>query len=140
VFSGKVDSHLPPDPPPPPTRSSTPASEEAAFSAFASRYGKVYNSAAERSLRKKIFTAQSRHIAAQNAKYAAGQSTHFLAANHFSDLSADEWRGLTQGRKPRSSPRAPAPELAPEMLSALAALPSSINWTAGVGGIVSTLP
>ena len=140
---------LPPQRPPPPSprpptapRASAPtdrssparatAAEQADFAAFAARFGKRYSSPAERAHRLALFAQQSRHVAAHNALHAAGRATHYLAINHFSDLSADEWRASTQGRVPRGS-RAPAPEPSAELLASMAAAPTSVNWTAGSG-------
>ena len=101
---------------------------KSAFATFAATHGKHY-APAELRLRERNFARQSRHIARVNAAYAAGKSTHFLAVNHFSDLSADEWRAQALGRRPRKDSER-NPETPPELEARLSALPTSVNWTA----------
>jgi len=109
----------------------TPA-EAAAFDAFAARFGKTYATPAERAHRRALFAAQSRSIAAHNARHARGEVGSFQAVNRFSDLAADEWRAQTQGRRPAPR-RAAAPEPSAELVASMSAIPAAVNWTAGAG-------
>ena len=116
-----------------PCRATPTAAEEVAFAAFAQRFGRRYASPAERAHRLALFAAQSRSIAAHNARHARGETGSWQAVNRFSDLSADEWRAQTQGRVPRAAPRGEAESLSSELLESMSALPASVNWTAGAG-------
>ena len=116
-----------------PCRATPTAAEEVAFAAFAQRFGRRYASPAERAHRLALFAAQSRSIAAHNARHARGETGSWQAVNRFSDLSADEWRAQTQGRVPRTAPRGEAEGLSAELLESMSALPASVNWTAGAG-------
>ena len=58
------------------------------FEAWASRFGRVYTTAAEESTRRAVFAENLAYIRAVNAD----ERSYRLGLGPFADLTADEWR------------------------------------------------
>merc|ERR1711962_301825 len=100
------------------------ASEELeAWNSYKATYGKTYESAAEDALRMKIFQDTVAKINAHNELFKAGKVHFEQGVNHFSDLTASEYRYMNNGFQ------------MPENLTGKAfvapndeAVPESIDW------------
>jgi C1A family cysteine protease len=101
------------------------------FSTWSAEQGKTYATREELVLRRSIYAANVAKITQHNAEAAAGEHTWTMGVNKFSDMTADEFKArMTGGYMAKAKTRhAIAPVSAP------AALPASVNWTAN--GVVT---
>lgn len=99
------------------------------------KYGKTY-SKKEYALREQIFANKVAIVTAHNNAAAKGEHTHTLGINKFSDMTADEWRATLLSKKPKSNTRTVG-ETPQGVIDASFNLPASVNWTAGVAGVVA---
>jgi len=96
------------------------------FDEFVQRYGKVYSSDAQRTLRARVFDANMQLFEASNAM---GSSSYSLGMNQFSDLTMAEFRETylmhCGSHTPAVFPGAPVEA---EPAFNVSALPSSFDW------------
>ncbi len=96
----------------------------ATFEEFCARFGKSYEDPTEAAYRAGIYATNLARINAHNIK---GES-YTLGVNQFTDMTADEWRAATRGRRAAKPSTMTPTTVAPEILAHVAALPASVDW------------
>ncbi|KAK3578870.1 hypothetical protein CHS0354_010231 [Potamilus streckersoni] len=64
---------------------------------FKAKYNKQYESIGEEAHRRSVFAENMKKIEIYNQKYKQGETSYWLGVNHFSDLTAEEFKTLHSG-------------------------------------------